>query len=141
AKTVIPWTDYSNNPAKTVIPWTDYSNNPAKTVIPWTDYSNNPAKTVIPWTDYSNNLAKTVLPAEQSVEWMPLAPSTVITMNQPNSTPYVTPIAPTDQTSARDMNQARLPQTGTTHESILLEIGLVLLGFCLRLGGTRWKQS
>ena len=141
AKTVIPWTDYSNNPAKTVIPWTDYSNNPAKTVIPWTDYSNNPAKTVIPWTDYSNNLAKTVLPAEQSVEWMPLTPSTVITMNQPNSTPYVTPIAPTDQTSARDMNQARLPQTGTTHESILLGIGLVLLGFCLRLGGTRWKQS
>ncbi|WP_019206725.1 MSCRAMM family protein [Limosilactobacillus ingluviei] len=144
AKTVIPWTDYSNNPAKTVIPWTDYSNNPAKTVIPWTDYSNNVAKTVIPWTDYSNNVAKTVkpaLPAEQPTKWLPLAPATVITMNQPNSTPHATSITITDQTPVRDTNQAQLPQTGTASESILLEIGLALLSICFGVSRTRWKQS
>ena len=144
AKTVIPWTDYSNNVAKTVIPWTDYSNNVAKTVIPWTDYSNNPAKTVIPWTDYSNNVAKTVkpaLPAEQPTKWLPLAPATVITMNQPNSTPHAISITITDQTPVRDTNQAQLPQTGTASESILLEIGLALLSICFGVSRTRWKQS
>ena len=143
-RTSIPWTDYSNNPAKTVIPWTDYSNSPAKTVIPWTDYSNNPAKTVIPWTDYSNNVAKTVkpaLPAEQPTKWLPLAPATVITMNQPNSTPHATSITITDQTPVRDTNQAQLPQTGTASESILLEIGLALLSICFGVSRTRWKQS
>ena len=144
AKTVIPWTDYSNNVAKTVIPWTDYSNNVAKTVIPWTDYSNNPAKTVIPWTDYSNNVAKTVkpaLPAEQPTKWLPLAPATVITMNQPNSTPHAISITITDQTPVCDTNQAQLPQTGTASESILLEIGLALLSICFGVSRTRWKQS
>ena len=144
AKTVIPWTDYSNNVAKTVIPWTDYSNKVAKTVIPWTDYSNNPAKTVIPWTDYSNNVAKTVkpaLPAEQPTKWLPLAPATVITMNQPNSTPHAISITITDQTPVRDTNQAQLPQTGTASESILLEIGLALLSICFGVSRTRWKQS
>ena len=144
AKTVIPWTDYSNNVAKTVIPWTDYSNKVAKTVIPWTDYSNNPAKTVIPWTDYSNNVAKTVkpaLPAEQPTKWLPLAPATVITMNQPNSTPHAISITITDQTPVCDTNQAQLPQTGTASESILLEIGLALLSICFGVSRTRWKQS
>ena len=144
AKTVIPWMDYSNNPAKTVIPWTDYSNKVAKTVIPWTDYSNNVAKTVIPWTDYSNNVAKTVkpaLPAEQPTKWLPLAPATVITMNQPNSTPHAISITITDQTPVCDTNQAQLPQTGTASESILLEIGLALLSICFGVSRTRWKQS
>ena len=100
-----------------------------------------PAEQPMPWIPLTpaqpGQPEKPVLPAEQPMEWLPLTPATATTTNQPNSTPHVTL---TSQTPVRDTNQARLPQTGTAHESIFLGIGLVLLGFCLGLGGARWKQ-
>lgn len=158
----IPWTDLT--PSKKVIPWTDLT--PAKPVkpvkpvlpaeqpMPWIPLEPaqpaQPDKTVkpvlpaeqpMPWIPLTpaqpGQPEKPVLPAEQPMEWLPLTPATATTTNQPNSTPHVTL---TSQTPVRDTNQARLPQTGTAHESIFLGIGLVLLGFCLGLGGARWKQ-
>ena len=162
SKKVIPWTDLT--PSKKVIPWTDLT--PAKPVkpvkpvlpaeqpMPWIPLEPaqpaQPDKTVkpvlpaeqpMPWIPLTpaqpGQPEKPVLPAEQPMEWLPLTPATATTTNQPNSTPHVTL---TSQTPVRDTNQARLPQTGTAHESIFLGIGLVLLGFCLGLGGARWKQ-